>query len=67
MTQHTSEATARRRELRHALDAAKARLHAAPLRATAGEGTVGVEAHDDDAIYAEIARLEVALHADDCA
>lgn len=56
MTQHKPEATSNCRELHHALDATKARLHAAPLHATAGEGTVGVEAHDDDAIDAETVR-----------
>lgn len=64
MTTRTPDQTCR--DLRHALDAAKARLHAAPLRATAGESSTGLEAHDDDAIYAEIARLEVALHENGC-
>lgn len=57
-------------ELRSALAAAKARLHAAPVRSTidieAGEIDMAMHLPDRDAANAEIDRLEQALHQSGC-
>lgn len=57
-------------ELRKALAAAKARLHAAPVRSTidleAGEIDVAMHLEERDAVNAEIDRIEQALRQNGC-